>query len=94
MQRKAILIAEIDSVLTVLEPVCAGDIVSNGQDNIPALEDIPLYHKISRKPLQPGEAIYKYGQCMGYATAAIAVGQWVHTHNAASHPAKEEEASC
>jgi altronate hydrolase len=31
----------------------------------------------------PGEAIRRYGQIIGFATEAIAPGDWVHTHNCA-----------
>lgn len=84
IKRKAVLIEEKDTVLTVLEPVKTGETVSTGCEDIEALEDIPQYHKIARCPIMYGEVIYKYGQPMGYATADIKKGQWVHTHNAAS----------
>ena len=84
MKRKAVLIEDMDTVLTVLEDVAAGDIVSTGSEEITALEDIPQYHKIARRTIQLGEVLYKYGSPMGYATAQIAQGQWVHTHNADS----------
>lgn len=84
MKRKAVLITEHDTVLTVLEDVAANDIVSTGSEEITALEDIPQYHKIARKEIEPGEVLYKYGNPMGYATAKIMQGQWVHTHNADS----------
>lgn len=83
-KRKAVLIEEIDNVLTVLEDVAVGDIVSVGAEEIIALEDIPQYHKIARKSIQYREVLYKYGSPMGYATMPIKQGQWVHTHNADS----------
>ncbi len=84
MKRKAVLIEETDSVLTVLEPVSAGEWVSAGGEALLAVEEIPQYHKIARWEIKSGQPIYKYGQPMGYATADIGAGQWVHTHNAAS----------
>lgn len=84
MKRKAVLIEEKDSVLTVLEAVAAGQWVSTGREELLAVEEIPQYHKIARREIKKGQQIYKYGQPMGYATRDIAVGQWVHTHNAAS----------
>ena len=83
-KRLAVLITGIDNVLTVLEPVAAGELVSDGTDLVPALEDIPVYHKIARSDVACGEVLYKYGQPMGYATEDIKRGQWVHTHNADS----------
>ena len=38
-------------------------------------------HKISVTEIRPGEPILKYGQTIGFATAEIPAGSWVHTHN-------------
>lgn len=92
MKRKAVLIEEKDSVLTVLEAVAAGQWVSTGREELLAVEEIPQYHKIARREIKKGQQIYKYGQPMGYATRDIAVGQWVHTHNAASEQPEGDEA--
>lgn len=83
-KKKAVLIEAIDNVLTVLEPVQAGDVVSTGIEDVKSLEEIPQYHKIARANVKRGAVLYKYGQPMGYATADIVKGQWVHTHNADS----------
>lgn len=40
-------------------------------------------HKVAITALQPGQAIIKYGQIIGFATQPIAVGDHVHTHNMA-----------
>lgn len=90
-RRKAVLISEQDSVLTVLEDVASGELVDAGSEQLIALEQIPQYHKIARWELQPGEQIYKYGQPMGYATTLIRAGQWIHTHNVNSKPLEEEK---
>ena len=91
-KKKAVLIEEKDTVLTVLETVCAGETASTGTEDITAMEDIPQYHKIARRIMKQGEIIYKYGQSMGYATVDIAAGQWVHTHNADSEQPEGGEA--
>jgi len=31
--------------------------------------------------MRPGDAVIKYGQTIGFASADIAAGEWVHTHN-------------
>lgn len=90
MKRKAVLIQENDTVLTVLEPVQASEVVTAGTEELIAMEDIPQYHKIARVEMRRGDVIYKYGQPMGYATADIGIGQWVHTHNADSVQPEEE----
>jgi len=44
---------------------------------------IPPGHKIATRAHAKGEAIRRYGQIIGFATEAIAPGDWVHTHNCA-----------
>jgi altronate hydrolase len=53
-------------------------------DNV-AVRDrrIPPGHKVAVRGHAPGEAIRRYGQIIGFATEAIAPGDWVHTHNCA-----------
>jgi len=46
-----------------------------------ANQDITMPHKIALKDIQPGEAIHKYAQVIGYATKEIKKGDWVHIHN-------------
>ena len=84
--KKAILLDPKDSVLTVLEDVHPGDLVGNKEESITALEEIPIYHKISRSDYAYGDKLYKYGEQIGYATAPITKGSWIHTHNLQSHP--------
>ncbi len=40
-------------------------------------------HKVAREALSKGQAILKFGQIIGYATADIPQGAHVHTHNCA-----------
>jgi altronate hydrolase len=44
---------------------------------------IPPGHKVATQPIAVGEAVWRYGQIIGHATAPIAAGQHVHTHNLA-----------
>lgn len=53
---------------------------------IPALgfapvQPIALGHKLAIRPIAQGEAVLKYGQVIGTATADIARGEHVHVHN-------------
>jgi len=43
----------------------------------------PAGHKIARAGIAQGAAVVKYGQIIGYATADIAAGEHVHSHNLA-----------
>jgi altronate hydrolase len=44
---------------------------------------IPPGHKVATRPHAAGEPIRRYGQIIGFATQAIAPGDWVHTQNCA-----------
>ncbi len=44
---------------------------------------IPAGHKVAVRGHAAGEPVRRYGQIIGFATEAIAPGQWVHTHNLA-----------
>lgn len=48
---------------------------------IVTLEPIPFGHKVAIAPIAQGETVIKYGASIGLATADIAPGQHVHTHN-------------
>ncbi|MBQ8894643.1 MAG: altronate dehydratase [Clostridia bacterium] len=51
-------------------------------DNVEVRED---GHKYAIKPLKKGKNVIKYGNPIGHATADIAVGEHVHTHNLATN---------
>jgi altronate hydrolase len=42
---------------------------------------IPSGHKVALRPHAPGEPVRRYGQIIGFASAAIAPGEHVHVHN-------------
>ncbi|AUX68908.1 galactonate dehydratase [Porphyrobacter sp. HT-58-2] len=67
-----------DNVALCLDPVAAGDALAGG---VIAAETVPSGHKIALRPIAPGEAVRKYGQVIGLASAAIAPGAHVHVHN-------------
>ena len=57
----------------------------NEKDNVMVAlkesKDIPKGHKKAITSIKKGEAVIKYGNPIGIATADIAEGEWVHTHN-------------
>jgi (2R)-sulfolactate sulfo-lyase subunit alpha len=79
---------EGDSVgVVVVEGVKAGDRLNGwimDQDKIiarQAEDDIPIGHKLAIRPLQPNDAVIKYGVDIGRAVAPIRAGEHVHVHN-------------
>lgn len=57
----------------------------NDKDNVMVAlretETIPAGHKKAIAPIKKGEAVIKYGNPIGIATADIDEGEWIHTHN-------------
>jgi altronate dehydratase len=82
---KALLvISDRDNVGTALESLHAGRTVPVGDAAITVRQDIPRGHKVAIKAIAAGEPVVKYGSAIGIATAEIAAGAHVHTHNVAS----------
>jgi altronate hydrolase len=73
----AILLHPADSVAIARVPLRAGQSVQD----ITLLSDIPAGHKIAIREISLGQPVYRYGNLIGFATAAIHPGQHVHTHN-------------
>lgn len=66
--------------------VIARQVLAPGTQVAPGVvteQRIPAGHKIAVRDHAQGEAVRRYGQIIGFATQAIAPGQWVHTHNMA-----------
>ena len=70
-----------DNVAIARTAIPAGSRLTEG--SLRAARDIPAAHKVALKAVSPGEAVYRYGQIIGLATAPITPGEHVHTHNLA-----------
>ncbi len=66
-----------DNVAVALRPIPAGTVFAG----VRALADIPQGHKMALCAMESGAQVVKYGFSIGHATASIAAGEWVHTHN-------------
>ena len=71
-----------DDVAVALAQLAAGEPVAEG---VVAQGDIPAGHKVALRSIAAGEAVRKYGWPIGQATAAIAPGEHVHSHNLATN---------
>jgi altronate dehydratase small subunit len=81
---RLILLDPRDNVLVVRRRLAAGDVLAIDGLTVRAEKDIPLAHKVARRPIARGEKVLKYGAPIGTATAPIAPGDHVHIHNVAS----------
>ena len=80
-----LVISDRDNVATALEALDAGREIRLGAHTLVVGEPVPRGHKIALRPIAVGEAVVKYGSPIGAATADIAAGSHVHTHNVASN---------
>ncbi len=70
-----------DNVAVALTALEAGRTVAVAGRSVTLAAEIPTGHKFALAPIGAGEDILKFGQPIGHATAAVAAGEWVHTHN-------------
>lgn len=81
----AVLLGDKDMVVTVTRPISSGDEVTfalNGKvSTVKAVSNIPVNHKVAIINVKKGDAVLKYGERIGYATADIKAGEHVHENN-------------
>jgi regulator of RNase E activity RraA len=77
-------LAPEDNVAVALRPLAAGESVVVDGRALTIDRDIAVGHKIAARAIAPGETIVKYNCPIGVATAPIAPGDYVHTHNVKS----------
>ena len=80
----AIVISAQDNVATALEALAACQTIQAGAAAVAIVEAIPRGHKVALRNIRAGEVVVKYGSAIGHASADIAAGTHVHTHNVAS----------
>ena len=78
---RAVRIHPDDNVAVAVEPLHEGTAVAVDGVRVTLAEDIPAGHKLALVPLSKGDAVRKYGFVIGEATAPVAAGTWVHSHN-------------
>ncbi|HZB94110.1 MAG TPA: altronate dehydratase family protein [Stellaceae bacterium] len=77
----AIRLSPADNVV-----VARADLLPNTaipEENVTCRSHVPAGHKLATAPIAKGAAVLKYRQIIGFATADIAPGEHVHTHNLA-----------
>jgi hypothetical protein len=84
---RALQLNAADNVAVALDELTPGPVTvlgGDGSDCVAASERIGMGHKIALTPIGSQQAVVKFGVAIGFASAAIAAGQWVHTHNCRS----------
>jgi altronate dehydratase len=83
--KPVLIISERDNVATALHSLDPGvRLELNSAAAVVVSEPIPSGHKVAIRAIRAGEPVIKYGSPIGLASADIAAGAHVHTHNVAS----------
>jgi hypothetical protein len=82
--KAALVISDRDNVATALESLEPGRVLELNGLSITIVEAIGSGHKVALRPIASGEPVIKYGSPIGLASADIAPGSHVHTHNLSS----------
>ncbi|MBM4067989.1 MAG: altronate dehydratase [Planctomycetes bacterium] len=83
-----------DNVAVAARRIDAGVSVQVNGSTISVARTIGMGHKMALKPIRAGEAIYKYGQIIGFAGRDIAAGEHVHVHNVKADAFERDYAFC
>src|SRR5947199_9800801 len=70
-----------DNIAVAVDAIPAGALAAD----IQARARVPKGHKMAVVPIAQGEPVRKFGQIIGFASQAIAPGDWVHEHNVEMH---------
>src|SRR4051794_19403694 len=76
-----ILLHPEDSVAIARKNIDSGREFEVNGIAVRTLAPIPAGHKVAIRPVRAGAPVYRYGNVIGFATAAIQPGEHVHVHN-------------
>ena len=89
---RVIVITPRDNVATALEALTPGQLIEANGLQVTVRDAIASGHKVALSAIASGSAVVKYGNAIGKATADIAAGSHVHTHNVASERGRGDKA--
>lgn len=81
MDRRLVLLAPEDNCVVVARELPVGENVEIDGVHLVVGPAMTIGHKLARCAVSEGEKVIKYGAIIGHATAAIAAGEHIHTHN-------------
>jgi altronate hydrolase len=94
LSQVAIQLRPEDNVAVVARNLSPGAQLEHNGSVLALTKRIGLGHKIALGPIQRGEAIYKYGQIIGFASQDILPGEHVHVHNVNADAFSRDYAFC
>lgn len=79
--RTFVLLHSEDNIVVAATNAPTGASVQLNGQAVAARQPVELGHKMAVRPIARGKPVRKFGQTIGFASADIAPGDWVHTHN-------------
>jgi altronate hydrolase len=79
-----------DDVAIARAPLLPRTVLEDGDTEIVMRVMVPPGHKVAIHDIPQGAPIHKYGQVIGFASAGIAAGEHVHSHNVEVHQGELE----
>jgi hypothetical protein len=76
-----LLMSPEDNCLIARLELKAGTAVVVDGRGMTLAQDIPIGHKVARRAIKAGDKVRRYGAAIGTATADIAMGEHIHSHN-------------
>ncbi len=89
-----VLIHPDDNVCIAVRNLPVGARIVAGSRSVELTSPVNMGHKIALERVGDGEKIVRYGQTIGFATADIGPGDWVHTHNLSAGQFTRQYAPC
>src|SRR6266851_3969304 len=94
LDRVAIHLRPQDNVAVASRNLPEESEIQHNGSSIRLRQRIGLGHKLALQDIKKGEAVYKYGQIIGFANQDIPAGSHVHVHNVAAEAFERDYAFC
>ncbi|MBI1918611.1 MAG: UxaA family hydrolase, partial [Planctomycetes bacterium] len=94
LSRVAVQLRPEDNVAVAARHLQPGTEVQVNGSTLKLSGRVGLGHKLALRPIKKGEAVYKYGQIIGFAGQDIASGEHVHVHNLCADAFERDYAFC
>ncbi len=94
LSQVAVHLRSEDNIAVAARNLDAGMEIQSAHGPLKLAKRVGLGHKLALRPIKKGEAVYKYGQIIGFASRDVAPGDHVHVHNVAADAFERDYAFC
>src|SRR6266508_625729 len=94
LSQVAVQLRSADNVAVAARRLEPGMAIQHNGSALTVEGRIGMGHKLALRPIKKGEAVYKYGQIIGFASQDIAAGDHVHVHNVSADTFERDYAYC